>query len=250
MAGSRETTPEQFEGMNDGQSHFRDVAESSEGDDSTDDGPRKRTKVKAADASAVPKWSNPDPYTVLPPPETLGAPKKDIVQTIRKAKNEQASKVDKVADNSDFISFNFGDDDEEDAATDPPSPPVAKSPAHSGAPTFSHRDSFHRKTSTASAPQTNGATVSPFTSANKRQQAPISISSDAEHTDPTPSFVAETISRPPKRKARHNMQMGDVTEDWQVKDGQPVAPWCTTDHSETTDIGLRYVRPVSIFSYP
>lgn len=227
--------------MNDGQSHFRDVAESSEEDDSDGDGPRKRAKVKAADASAVPKWSNPDPYTVLPPPETLGAPKKDIVQTIRKAKNEKASKVDKVADNSDFISFNFGDEDdgEEDAAVDPPSPPVAKSPANSGAPTFSHRDSFHRKTSTASTPQTNGTTLSPSTSINKRQQAPISISSNSQHANPTPSIVAETVSRPPKRKARHNMQMGDVTEDWQVKDGQPVAPWCTKDHSDTTDVGLR-----------
>jgi hypothetical protein len=110
MAGSRETTPEQFEGMDEGRSRFKEVAESSEGDDSADDGPRKRTKVDATDATAAPKWSNPDPYTVLPPPETLGAPKKDIVQTIRKAKNDQAAKVDKVADNSDFISFNFDGD--------------------------------------------------------------------------------------------------------------------------------------------
>lgn len=238
MAGSRGTTPEQFEGMDDGNSRFKDVAESSEGDDSGDDGPRKRTKVEATDASAAPKWSNPDPYTVLPPPETLGAPKKDIVQTIRKAKNDQASKVDKVADNSDFISFNF-DDDEEDASMDQPSPPPAKSPARSGEPTFSHRDSFHRKTSTASTPQTNGASSTHFTPINQRSQAPISISSDSDYARREPSVVAERVSRPPKRKSRDIRQLGDVTEDWQAIDSQPVAPWCTRDHSPTADVGLR-----------
>lgn len=239
MAGSRETTPEQFEGMNDGQSHFKEVADSSEGEDSDDDGPRKRTKVEVSGAPAAPKWSNPDPYTVLPPPETLGAPKKDIVQTIRKAKNEQASKVDKVADNSDFISFNF-DDDEDDAEMDPPSPPppATKSPAQSGEPSFSHRDSFHRKTSTNTIPQTNGASSASFTPINQRPQAPVSISSDSDDAEAS-SIVPERVSRPPKRKARDTRQFGDVTEEWQSIDGQPVAPWCTRDHSATADVGLR-----------
>ena len=223
--------------MNDGQSHFKEVAESSEGDDSDDDGPRKRTKVEASDAPAAPKWSNPDPYTVLPPPETLGAPKKDIVQTIRKAKNEQASKVDKVADNSDFISFNFDDDEDNDAEMDPPSPPVTKSPAQTGEPTFSHRDSFHRKTSTSNLSQTNGASAS-FTPINQRSQAPVSISSDSDYAQ-QPSIVPERVSRPPKRKARDTRQLGDVTEEWQSIDDQPVAPWCTRDHSATANVGLR-----------
>jgi non-canonical poly(A) RNA polymerase PAPD5/7 len=240
MAGSRETTPEQFEGMDEGRSRFKEVAESSEGDDSADDGPRKRTKVDATDATAAPKWSNPDPYTVLPPPETLGAPKKDIVQTIRKAKNDQAAKVDKVADNSDFISFNFDDDDdEEDAVMDEPSLPAAKSPARTGEPTFSHRDSFHRKTSTASAPQNNGVSSSSFTPINQRSNAPVSISSDSDYVDQRSPIVAERVSRPPKRKSRDTRQMGDVTEEWQAVDGQPIAPWSTRDHSATADVGLR-----------
>jgi non-canonical poly(A) RNA polymerase PAPD5/7 len=236
MAGSRETTPEQFEGMNDGHSHFKEVADSSEGDDSDDEGPRKRTKVEASEAPAAPKWSNPDPYTVLPPPESLGAPKKDIVQTIRKAKNEQLAKVDKVADNSDFISFNFDDDD--DAKSDPPSPPVTKSPAQSGEPSFSHRDSFHRKTSTSNIPQSNGASTASFTPINQRTQAPVSISSDSDHAE-VKSIVPERVSRPPKRKSRDTRQFGDVVEEWQSVDGQPVAPWCTRDHSATASVGLR-----------
>lgn len=240
LAGSRETTPEQFEGMDEGHSRFKDAAEieSSEGDDSDEDGPRKRAKVGASDAPAAPKWSNPDPYTALPPPETLGGPKKDIVQVIRKAKNEQAPKVDKVADNADFISFNLGD--EGDAEMDSPSSPsVGKSPARTGEPTFSHRDSFHRKTSVAAAPETNSGSSSSF---NKRQQATSSPSSAPGYNSPQRSIVPEPVSRHPKRKARDNRQFGDVIEEWQSSEGQPVAPWCTTDHSATADFGLRYVE--------
>lgn len=237
MAGTREPTPEQFEGMDDGQARFKDIIESSE-ESSDDDAPRKRTKVEPTNAPAAPKWSNPDPYTALPPPETLGAPKKDIVQVIRRAKNEQATKVDKVADNADFISFNF--DDEGDAEMDPPSPPVTKSPANSGEPTFSHRDSFHRKTATAAASQPQSTPSSSFTPINQRSEAsqrskaPVSISSDSE-----PEIVAERVSRPPKRKSRDTRQLGDVTEEWHAIDGQPIAPWCTQDHSAIANVGVR-----------
>lgn len=78
--------------------------------------PRKKAKiVHDARSSAVPKWSNPDPYTVLPPPETLGAPKKDIVQVIRKAKAEPAPQADvknEAKEGADFISLDdeLGDD--------------------------------------------------------------------------------------------------------------------------------------------
>ena len=246
LAGSRETTPEQFEGMDEGHSRFKDAAEveSNEGNDSEDDdAPRKRTKVEASDASAVPKWSNPDPYTALPPPETLGAPKKDIVQVIRKAKNEQAPKTDKVADNADFISFNF--DDEGDAEMDSPPPPPGKSPARTGEPSFSHRDSFHRKTSAAVAPESITGSLNTGTPSNKRQHGLSSPHTGSGNYSPQQSIVPEQVSRPPKRKARDTRQFGDVTEEWQSVGGQAVAPWSTTDHSDTADVGLRYVQLIS-----
>ena len=60
-----------------------------------DNAPRKRAKLEDhSDAGAArPKWSNPDPYTALPPPEAVGGPKKDIVQVIRKAKVDAGSKI-------------------------------------------------------------------------------------------------------------------------------------------------------------
>ena len=72
-----------------------------------------RTANGRADGDSVPKWSNPEIYDALPPPEELRPGKKiDFVQLIRKAKNEAAARGDAtnaVTANDDFISF--GDDD-------------------------------------------------------------------------------------------------------------------------------------------
>ncbi|KAF2632431.1 Nucleotidyltransferase [Macroventuria anomochaeta] len=79
-----------------------------------------RTANGRADGDSVPKWSNPEIYSALPPPEELRPGKKiDFVQLIRKAKNEAAEKADgnnAVAANDDFISF--GDDDGSAKGTD------------------------------------------------------------------------------------------------------------------------------------
>lgn len=252
MASTRETTPEQMEGMDEGPSRFKDVPDFDDEPESDDDAPRKRAKVEPTEAPAAPKWSNPDPYTALPPPESLGAPKKDIVQAIRKAKNEQATKAegsDKVANNSDFISLNFDDDGDKESVKD--SPPAKSPSSSSGAPTFSHRDVFHRKTSNATT-AANGASPSSFTPTNPHQktQPPIPGSTDYGGPPPRPlgemqpinpesAIVPERVSRPPKRKARDTRMLGDVVEEWQSVNGHPTAPWCTTDHSDTQNVGLR-----------
>jgi non-canonical poly(A) RNA polymerase PAPD5/7 len=106
---------------------IEDVSDSSEAemDMSEDEGqeddgqPKKkqaRTDKKAADGDSVPKWSNPDPYTVLPPPDETQRKKKDVVKLIRKARVEAApaSTAKTGGDADDFISFNFGDETEEE----------------------------------------------------------------------------------------------------------------------------------------
>ena len=81
-------------------------------------------------APSAPKWSNPDPYTVLPPPgsgESRGK-KLDVVKLIRKARVETTGAEksepgkDAVASNDDFISFG----DVEEAAGLPRSPKRSK----------------------------------------------------------------------------------------------------------------------------
>lgn len=131
----RETTPEQLEGMNadkrvrylDNASNSEDSEDSGDSEDSEDtsnsddsgkeaeDGGQSRKRVKIDDVAepARPQWSNPDPYSVLPPTDLGLQPKKDIVQTIRKAKVDATSQIDatnSIKENADFISFDFGDD--------------------------------------------------------------------------------------------------------------------------------------------
>jgi non-canonical poly(A) RNA polymerase PAPD5/7 len=147
MRHQREPTPEQMEGMNEGrESRFKvlgDLSDSDSGsddsamdledesghstgtpavdhsDESEDEHPRAKRariiKTKSPQAEQVkPKWSNPDPYTVLPPPGESDAKKKDVVKLIRKAKVEAAKPVAAAAEGDDFISLNFDDDDDDD----------------------------------------------------------------------------------------------------------------------------------------
>ena len=61
----------------------------------------------------IPRWSNPDPYTSLPPIDDQQRKKKDVVKIIRKARivaEKQSAPQNQVAANDDFISFGFEDD--------------------------------------------------------------------------------------------------------------------------------------------
>ncbi|KXT18039.1 hypothetical protein AC579_4571, partial [Pseudocercospora musae] len=127
----RETTPEQLVGMNnDDQPKFAEVISSDEensGDGSDaeagEEGPsRKRVKAdEQASEAARPKWSNPDPYSAAPPTDLGLQPKKDIVQSIRKAKVEaaqKASSTNAIKENADFISFDMDDDQDDDDSSE------------------------------------------------------------------------------------------------------------------------------------
>lgn len=74
---------------------------------------REPTASAQNEGAHVPQWSNPDPYTVLPPPDETQRKKKDVVKLIRKARivSENMSRTQsQVATNDDFISFGFDDD--------------------------------------------------------------------------------------------------------------------------------------------
>ncbi|KAF2209566.1 hypothetical protein CERZMDRAFT_47178 [Cercospora zeae-maydis SCOH1-5] len=109
---------------------FRDTDSSDDEaeDDGGADGEQARKRVKTTDDAeqpARPQWSNPDPYSVLPPTDVVTTAKKDIVQTIRKRKAEAAASdaaaANSIKENADFISFNFDDDEpkeDSEAASD------------------------------------------------------------------------------------------------------------------------------------
>ena len=125
----RETTPEFIGGPNDNLEQpkkFLTLDEMTDSDEeemdvsSAEDGepPRKRQATESATAAPVvkPQWSNPDPYTVLPPTDEQVGKRKDFVKMIRKAKNaaaqQKAEENNAVVANEDYISFGDLDFDE------------------------------------------------------------------------------------------------------------------------------------------
>ena len=268
LRADRQTTPEQLEGMNlGGQTRFLDIESTSSGSDSEEivdltrdadddgEGPRKRMKRESPAAAAVPKWSNPDPYTVLPPPETLGAPKKDIVQVIRKAKADavsQSNSKNAVKDNVDFISFNFDDDEADDNASEDHERMDMgdeADPVQSARGSFSHRNDLHAKI-----PSAQGQVPS-FTSINGRSQPPQPYASELaalppplpppelEMVGPTDEEIVDRMlneSRSMKRKRGdgRSKRKGDIVDEWEENDTDPT-PWCKVDHSRTAEVALR-----------
>ncbi|KAF2263803.1 hypothetical protein CC78DRAFT_544745 [Lojkania enalia] len=129
------STTELVLGVANGSNKFLDIDDLSEGEAEMDldsdkgasdaqHSSHKKARLEAngrADGDSVPKWSNPDPYTVLPPPDETTGKKRDFVALIRKAKKEAAETKagsNAVTANDDFISF-----DDEDLALPPPPPP-------------------------------------------------------------------------------------------------------------------------------
>ncbi|KAL8674141.1 MAG: hypothetical protein Q9168_001478 [Polycauliona sp. 1 TL-2023] len=111
------------------------------------------TAKEAKQQPSLPKWSNPDPYTVLPPVDEAQRKRKDVVKIIRKARiaaeNEEATE-NQVAANDDFISFGFGEDkvaSERSRSSTPYETASGQRPGVPGAPTgprsFSHLNHLH-----------------------------------------------------------------------------------------------------------
>ena len=116
-------------------------------------------KRNGSDGDNQPKWSNPDPYTVLPPVDEEARKRKDVVKLIRKSDlhtTAKASQHNQVAANDDFISFGFEDDKASIRDVSPPSPSSVDQDHDSigppGAPSgprqhFSHLENLHGQAS-------------------------------------------------------------------------------------------------------
>jgi non-canonical poly(A) RNA polymerase PAPD5/7 len=101
--------------------------------DSTTEPSNKRARLfveQTASDNNTPKWSNPDPYTALPPETTPQAKKKDVVQLIRKARVQaKETRSSLPSDTADFISLDFDDsDNSEDLDDQNPEPARAPIP--------------------------------------------------------------------------------------------------------------------------
>jgi non-canonical poly(A) RNA polymerase PAPD5/7 len=193
-----------------------------------------KTETGAADGNSVPKWSNPDPYFVLPPVDESTHKKKDVVKLIRKARVQDAMNAlpKPGADADDFISFDFGDEDE---AEESEKESEADGPAdriHDQSNGFSHRDEIV-------GPRPPKQDLDVATPPAKARAMEPNTDSDLGNRKRTYDDKIKGPSMVPKPVPR-GASSGKITSEWRAKDGIDPTPWLL-DHSETANLGAWYV---------
>lgn len=250
----------------DGQVRFNALVSSSEESDDAN-GPhssseeegeirRKRFKVDTgppAPKPDMPKWSNPDPYSALPPVESVGAPKNDIVQVIRKAKNDVAPRpgMTQAAENADFISFTLDDDFNNDKASTGQADTLndASSDASSAMGEFTP---LNGGSASNTDPAPSFQLPRSYGGEHKLPARPPPVDLDSGPPSPPPDFVIPSdeelmrqyVGQPKGKKRKHDEQSkgkGDITDAW-AANWSNQSPWCIDDHSQTADVGFRYTQ--------
>ncbi|KAI1482196.1 hypothetical protein K445DRAFT_318962 [Daldinia sp. EC12] len=269
--------PEIMLGDTTGRATYRDVDELSDSDEAEMDisdnsdsdvaepvAKRMRTSESTTKPEQdVPRWSNPDPYTALPPPDESTRKKKDMVQLIRKARVEaEAKKPTAPAEGLDFISCDFSDnEDEKNKAT-----ADNEDSANGKSQLLTDKSDANRREATSTLPATQSH--NPPTEeirAQRTEAQPTKPSTQGTSTNPidlTASTSLGTRKRTfddtiklPHSTVKVSMKFsggGNVLPAWQPKDDNP-CPWVVADHSTTPSMATRlhkeivdfylYVRP-------
>lgn len=257
----------------DDHTRLRNTQNTQEESDSEDEHPRaKRARVhspKPTIEEAKPKWSNPDPYTVLPPPdETQSKRGTDVLKLIRKAKLEAAKPESNANAASDFISLNF-DDDKDDNKSGSESGELSHGEGEDSQTdlslrrTFSHLDNLHPDrvvAPAAPAAAEKGINMSlpagrldvwpppaPTNDAVVRDAYDAAVEKQ-ENTDITATARGKNVMKGKKRK-RQSQDIGDIIEEWITPGDADPTPWLNLDasgwptlHREILDF-YDYVRP-------
>ncbi|KIW08033.1 uncharacterized protein PV09_00977 [Verruconis gallopava] len=271
----KEGTPERLTGMAEGISRFKtvdDLFESeSEGEaamdlenpvNGNDDEPSAKRTRTDGDNSAPgekPKWSNPDPYYLIPPLDESRGKRKDVVQLIRKAKVEidrvaSAVPANAVTQNADFIGF--GDDDNEDADADEES--STKEPSEEGEVDSDEQLAADPANSTTMGASTSSSSKSHFSHLRNLHQMPapkpsqdlnalasapqVTTKGSEEALDEARELLAEInaeddaalqlhghVSTKHGKKRKLGAD-GEITDSWAAKDRASSVPWYI-DHS-------------------
>lgn len=209
--------------------------------------PRKKRLFERGPESSTneapkPKWSNPDPYTALPPGDETQKKKKDVVKLIRKARKiDTRTKIatSAAATNDDFIALNFDDDTQND---------------HDPDSLDDLSDETRRVQSKApSAPKSsrprdraegyNGTSISDD---NKPYQPidvwpPPSIDDALGNRKRTYDDRIKDKREPPVRRGGPKGIDGEILSEWRVMPARPGVnpiPWSSIDHSQTANMGF------------
>jgi non-canonical poly(A) RNA polymerase PAPD5/7 len=203
----------------------------------------------------VPKWSNPDPYTALPPPDETQRKKKDVVQLIRKARVEAETKPTISSEAADFISFDFSDNESEKGNVSQNAPQSLNGPTLLNAPkgprgiaTLPPRPP--PIVSTASNTQTQVQAQAQPQIQNHPKQTDAQQANKQKRGDLLPSTslgsrkrnIDDEIKRPPAKlkKATKKMKIdGLLDAAWRVQPNEQPCPWVVADHAAEPNMALR-----------
>ncbi|KAI1106534.1 hypothetical protein F4804DRAFT_330142 [Jackrogersella minutella] len=248
-----------------GRATYRDVDELSDSDEAEMDisdnsdsevaepaNKRARTSNTTTKAEQdAPRWSNPDPYTALPPPDESSRKKKDMVQLIRKARVEaEAKKPAAQIEGLDFISCDFSDDvgdaqswtnqvgdtlhtlrgAESTTTSSPHQPPTLPLPPS--------REKYFEST----------GTQAPKSVAEGNRKKPIDLTASTSLGNRKRTFN-DSIKLPHTSLSLKPNKMrvdGDILPAWRPKDNNP-CPWAVIDHSKTLCMSFRLHKEVIDF---
>ena len=272
----RGNTPEQLSGMNDDNAEQRfldidDMSDSAEesmqesdpedyepellGSDvgaDADDGEslpaRKKKRLSPAEgAMSVPKWSNPETYTALPPPDETARKKKDMVKLIRKARiivEKDNKEPSQAATNDDFISFDFNDEAENDETA------LASGEGMPGAPTgprtSNNLQTIQRGQEVMSidrprTPMSADHDLLPEKGGSK--QIIEKLSEDRKRKRGIESPKPHGLYEPPRKKGAQPFSGGHVLDEWLPQEPEKpdttAVPWIATSYQATENAGFR-----------
>ncbi|KAF3761580.1 hypothetical protein M406DRAFT_295252 [Cryphonectria parasitica EP155] len=215
----------------------------SDSDNETGGPSAKRTRTtigRSGDGDDVPKWSNPDPYTALPPVDESEKKRKDMVQLIRKARVDATANartsLPAPADDEDFIrcESDSGDEDKNEAddvskSSLPPRPEFAAA---------SHASQV--------APQ---ATQPPL-NANGRQRAvnagDLQSSSGLASRKRFHDDVLKLPDHARLKPAPRQPSGGTMVKEWRPKSGEHSCPWVQPPSSKVP-VNVRFHMEVRDF---
>lgn len=230
-----------------------EISDNSDDDDEESGEPSsKRARHAGNDESgnSVPKWSNPDPYTALPPPDAAERKKKDMVKMIRKARVDEtaADKLKASTEAEEFISFDFDEPNDEEEIILPPSEPPSPSPPPPPGPAPPLQSSSIASRTAPSGPRSdrppaiNGSAVSTAPSTpGKPSTLPPRPAASNDALGSRKRTVDDHIKPPtyaPLKKVNKMPVGGAILPEWKVTKGEDPTPWIDADHSKTSDISV------------
>ncbi|TAQ86732.1 hypothetical protein B7494_g4939 [Chlorociboria aeruginascens] len=259
LKGNRAPTPELMQGMGDEDSHvvkFKAVDEMSDSDEaemnmSEEDQPKKkqvRLETKAADSDSVPRWSNPDPYTALPPPDESQRKKKDVVKLIRKARvMTSLDTVKTPAATDDFISFGFGEDEDDDKEPEPTEPPRTVVPTGPRSNRVYNSQQQHVEALPEALVVKDLNIQARDTQSKGNAKETVGFSGLNSPSDPAlgnrKRTIRDEIKGPPlihkQTKGRPQAKVnGAILREWNESADFTGTPWLGIDHSDTANMGV------------